>query len=62
MRALHQGRSNRTIQPQAYKEATVYLTAKTTAHLLAELEHRAFEPLNQPDENYPTIMIVGDYP
>ncbi len=60
MKALQKGRSDRAIQPKDYKEATVYLTAKTTGHLLAETEHRAFEPLDQPDENYPTIMIDVD--
>jgi glucosylceramidase len=60
MVASQEGGSHRTTQPQDYKEATVYLTAKTPAHLLAEIEHRAFEPLPQPDENYPTIMIDVD--
>jgi len=48
------------MKPKVYKEAAVYLTAKTTSHLLAYREHRAFEPLNQPDRHYPTIMIDID--
>ena len=49
-----------TCQPRDYKEATIYLTAKTTSDLLADRGRRAFEPLDQPDENYPTIMIDAD--
>ncbi|MBN1933424.1 MAG: glycoside hydrolase family 30 protein [Anaerolineae bacterium] len=56
MRALPKDRS---VQPQGYKKALVYLTAKSPSRLLAE-EARAFEPLEQPDENYPTIMIDVD--
>ena len=52
-------RSDRAIQPKDYKEAVVYLTAKSPFHLLRE-EPRAFEPLEQPDENYPTIMVDVD--
>ena len=40
-----------------YKEAQVFLTAESTSDLLANHGYRAFEPLEQPDENYPTIMI-----
>ena len=43
-----------------FKEATVYMTAKSTQHLLANRGNRAFETLGQPDENYPTIMIDID--
>jgi glucosylceramidase len=47
-------------QSGEFKEATVYMTARTTGHLLAKRGQRAFEPLDQPDENYPTIMIDID--
>jgi glucosylceramidase len=43
-----------------FKEAEVFLTAESTLDLLANHGFRAFEPLNQPDENYPTIMIDLD--
>jgi glucosylceramidase len=36
------------------------MTAQDPACLLRMREHRAFEPLVQPDENYPTIMIDVD--
>lgn len=49
-----------TCQPKDYKVAKVYLTAKSYSYLLADRGYRAFEPLNQPDENYPTIMIDVD--
>jgi len=42
------------------KEATVYMTARSTQQLLANRGNRAFETLDQPDENYPTIMIDID--
>jgi glucosylceramidase len=60
MNASQKTGSNRAVQPKDYKEATVYMTAQSPACLLVEREHRAFEPLNQPDENYPTIMIDVD--
>ena len=60
MKAPQKGRSSPAVQTQDYKEAIVYLTAQAPARLLAEIEHRAFEPLDQPDENYPTIMIDVD--
>jgi glucosylceramidase len=47
-------------QTKDYKEAKVYLTAKSTSQLLADRGYRAFEPLEQPDENYPTVMIDVD--
>ena len=47
-------------QQRHLKEATVYMTAKSTQHLLANRGNRAFETLGQPDENYPTIMIDID--
>jgi glucosylceramidase len=43
-----------------FKEATVYMTAESTKQLLANCGNRAFEPLNQPDESYPTIMVDID--
>ena len=59
MEASQTVRSDRTAQPKDYKEAVVYLTAKSPTQLLAE-EPRAFESLEQPDENYPTVMIDLD--
>jgi hypothetical protein len=47
-------------QPGEYKEVTVYLTAKATSDLLANQGLHAFEPMDQPDENYPAIMIDVD--
>jgi glucosylceramidase len=47
-------------QTKDYQEAAVYLTAKSNNQLLADRGFRAFEPLEQPDENYPTIMIDVD--
>lgn len=44
-------------QQKDYKEAEVYITAKSTQQLLDNCGFRAFEPLEQPDENYPTIII-----
>jgi len=41
-------------------EAAVYITAEATSDLLAYQENRAFEPLEQPEETYPTIMIDVD--
>jgi glucosylceramidase len=43
-----------------FQEAAVYLTSKSSNQLLADRGFRAFEPLAQPDENYPTIMIDLD--
>ena len=43
-----------------FQEAAVYLTSKSSNQLLADRGFRAFEPLTQPDENYPTIMIDPD--
>jgi glucosylceramidase len=53
------GPVERTSQPTEYKEAVVYLTAKSPVQLLVE-EPRAFEALDQPDENYPTVMVDVD--
>ena len=49
-----------TAQSPTYQEAEVYMTAESTSDLLSEKGPRAFEPLEQPDENYPTIMIDVD--
>jgi len=43
-----------------YVEARVYATSQAPLQLLADRGLRAFEPLEQPDENYPTIMIDPD--
>jgi O-Glycosyl hydrolase len=47
-------------QQKVYKEAEVYITAESTGQLLVRTGFRAFEPLEQPDENYPTIMVDDD--
>ena len=44
-------------QGKHYDEARVYVTAESTGQLVADEGFRAFEPLQQPDENYPTIML-----
>jgi len=44
-------------QQRDYKEVEIYMTAKDTPYRLTSRGFRAFEPLSQPDENYPTIMI-----
>jgi glucosylceramidase len=44
-------------QQKDYKEAEVYITAKSTRQLLSDCGFKAFEPLEQPDEDYPTIII-----
>jgi len=50
---------NVSADPAIYKEAVVYETAQTPHRVLA-VEHRAFEPLEQPDETYPTIFVDVD--
>jgi glucosylceramidase len=47
-------------QQRVYTEAEVYVTAESTGQLLARTGFRAFEPLEQPDENYPTIFVDKD--
>jgi glucosylceramidase len=47
-------------QPRSYLEARVYVTSPSPSQLLADRGFSAFEPLEQPDENYPTIMIDPD--
>jgi hypothetical protein len=39
------------------KEAQVFMTAESNTNRLADLGFRAFEPLEQPDECYPTIIV-----
>lgn len=49
------------VQKRDYKEAHVYVTAPATdaspVQLLSERGFHPFEPLEQPDENFPTIII-----
>ncbi|MCJ7449338.1 MAG: glycosyl hydrolase [Bacteroidales bacterium] len=52
--------SNSYCQQKVYKEAELYVTAESTKQLLTRTGFRAFEPLEQPDENYPTIMVDDD--
>jgi len=47
-------------QQKDFKEADVYITAGTTHQLLQNTGFRAFELLEQPDENYPTIFVDDD--
>ncbi len=47
-------------QQRDYVEARVYVTAPSPQQLLADRGFSAFEPLEQPDENFPTIMIDPD--
>lgn len=47
-------------QQREYLEAHVYVTAPSPSQLLADRGFSAFEPLEQPDENFPTIMIDPD--
>jgi len=44
-------------QQQDYKEARAFITAESTHELLHDLGFGAFAPLEQPDEDYPTVMI-----
>ncbi|HUL52191.1 MAG TPA: glycoside hydrolase family 30 protein [Opitutaceae bacterium] len=44
-------------QPREYLEARAFLTAEATGELLHDLGDGAFAPLEQPDEDYPTVMI-----
>jgi glucosylceramidase len=47
-------------QMKEYLEAEVYVTSESTNELLHNQGLRAFETLEQPDENYPTIFIDDD--
>jgi glucosylceramidase len=44
-------------QSRTYQEARAFLTAESTQELLHDLGFGAFAPLEQPDEDYPTVMI-----
>ena len=44
-------------QQKDYKRAEVYITAKSTQQLLANCGFHIFEPLEQPEEKFPTILI-----
>jgi len=44
-------------QQNDYKAAEVFITAKSTQQLLSDCGLKTSEPLEQPDEHYPTIMI-----
>jgi len=52
------------VQKREYREAHVYASAPGTdtspAQLLSERGFHPFEPLEQPDENFPTIIIDDD--
>jgi glucosylceramidase len=47
-------------QKRDFKEARIYISAQATQQLLEDRGFTAFETLEQPDENYPTIMIDVD--
>jgi glucosylceramidase len=47
-------------QQKDYKEAESWITAQSGNLLLKDMGFRAFEPLEQPDENYPTIIVDKD--
>ena len=56
------GAASVAARPRVYKEARVYVTAPpgaegAPAQLLLERGFHPFEPLEQPDENFPTIII-----
>ncbi len=44
-------------QDRPYLEGHIWVTAPSPSTLLADHGFTAFEPLEQPDENYPTILI-----
>ena len=44
-------------QQNIYLEAKVYITEESTNQLLSDCGSRLFEPLDQPEEHFPTIMI-----
>ena len=47
-------------QQYHYEQGNVYITAESTNQLLSNIGFKAFVPLEQPVENYPTIMIDPD--
>jgi len=50
---------HRPSSPAPYTIATVYQSSPGARHFLAESE-RAFEPLEQPDELFPTVFVDVD--
>ena len=54
-----EGSINASADPAIYKEVVVCETAQTP-HRVSAVERRAFEPLEQPDETYPTIFVDVD--
>jgi len=48
------------VEAREYLEAHGYVTSAAPEQLLADRGFSAFEPLEQPDERYPTIMIDAD--
>jgi len=44
-------------QQRDYKEAQAFITAESTHELLHDMGFGAFAPIEQPDEDYPTVMI-----
>ncbi|MGE5810509.1 MAG: hypothetical protein ACM339_03350, partial [Ignavibacteria bacterium] len=44
----------------SYLKADIYLTAKNTNDRIAKKESLKFEPLEQPDEHIPTIILDRD--
>ncbi|HUI31647.1 MAG TPA: glycoside hydrolase family 30 protein [Candidatus Acidoferrales bacterium] len=44
-------------QQKQHEMGEVFVTAKSTNQFLADEGSRALEPVEQPDENYPTVMI-----
>lgn len=44
-------------QSRNHQEARAFITAEATQELLHDLGFGAFAPLEQPDEDYPTVMI-----
>jgi glucosylceramidase len=47
-------------QHRQFLEARIYVTSAAPLQLLSDKGSKAFEPLDQPDENYPTVMIDPD--
>ncbi len=47
-------------QKRNYKEAQLFVTSRTPQQLLTNRGFTAFEPVEQPDENYPTVIVDPD--
>ncbi len=47
-------------QQRDLKEAQIFVTSEEPEQLLKDAGYRAFETLEQPDENYPTIFVDDD--